>query len=201
MSVFDLIALAILAFNTLRGLARGLVRTSFGLAAVSVASFLAWDHPEWGRPIASAVVKPGSPWWNLVAPFAVWVITFVALNAIGAALRMALDQTPLRALDRLGGAAFGLATGIVIVAIPLLLVARLPLLRQVKPLQTALHRSLVATALAPVVRVLTPLGSGELKALAPALARVQQANRLTAQAGGLRSLAGPAGKPAATTGP
>ncbi len=129
------------------------------------------------------------------------MLAFVALNAIGIGLRMALDQTPFRAVDRIGGAAFGLATGIVIVAIPLLLVARLPLLRQVEPLQKAIHHSLVATALAPVVHVLAPLGASELRSLSPAMDKVRQIDRLTTQVRGMQSLAGSVRKESSTTGP
>jgi membrane protein DedA with SNARE-associated domain len=43
--------LAILAYNVLRGLASGWARSAFGLLAISTASALSWQHPEWGRPL------------------------------------------------------------------------------------------------------------------------------------------------------
>lgn len=158
MSIFDLVALAIVGYNTLRGLASGLVRTAFGLAALVVGSLLAWKHPEWGRPLVGLVVPPSSLWWGFLQPVVVWAAAFVLVNAVGIGLRMLLDKTPLKAIDRIGGAAFGFAAGTVMVMAPLAMMTQLPLLQQVRPLQAFLRHSVVASALAPVVSALAARG-------------------------------------------
>ncbi|MBU6430422.1 MAG: hypothetical protein KGR26_15505, partial [Cyanobacteria bacterium REEB65] len=50
--------------------------------------------------------------------------------------------------------------GAVLLAIPLLLIAQLPLLQEVRPLQQALRRSYVVTALSPIISALQPEGPG-----------------------------------------
>ncbi len=159
MSFLDLIALAIVGYNTLRGLASGLVRTAFGLAAVTVASLLAWKQPDWARPLVGLIMRPSSIWWGPLQPMVVWAVTFALVNAVGIGLRMILDQTPLKAIDRIGGAAFGFAAGAVIVTIPLVVMTQLPLLQQVRPLQSVLRNSMVASALSPVVEALALRGA------------------------------------------
>ncbi len=157
MSGIDLIALGVLLYNTLRGLATGLVRTACGLAAIAAATVVATGHPDWGRPLVDPFFEPGTLMSGLMQPAAIWMATFMTINGLGVLLRMVLHKTFLKHVDQLGGAAFGLAAGVILLAAPLVVINRLPLLKDIKPLQAELDKSIVAAALHPVTRVLEPV--------------------------------------------
>ena len=156
MSVLDAVALGILSYNTLRGLASGLVRTACGLAAVVVASYVAIRHPEWGKPVIDPFFEAGSLVSGLMQPAAIWVVTFLTFNGVGILLRMVLHKTFLKHIDQIGGAAFGFVSGAVILLVPILVVSQLPLLRDVRPLQAELEKSLFVTTLRPLADVFGP---------------------------------------------
>lgn len=157
MSGLDLIALGVLAYNTLRGLTAGLVRTACGLAAIAAASVVATRHPEWGKPLVDPFFEPGSLVSGLMQPAAIWMATFLTVNGAGILLRMAVHKTFLKHVDRLGGAAFGLAAGVILLAAPLVVMEGLPLLKEVGPLQAELEKSIVVMALSPLTRALEPV--------------------------------------------
>lgn len=157
MSGLDLIALGVLVYNTLRGLATGLVRTACGLAAIAAASVVAVQHPEWGRPLVEPFFEPGGLVSGLMQPAAIWMATFLTVNGAGVLLRMVVHKTFLKHVDQLGGAAFGLAAGVILLAAPLVVINSLPLLKDIKPLQAELSKSIVVMALNPVTKVLEPV--------------------------------------------
>jgi uncharacterized membrane protein required for colicin V production len=154
MSGIDLIALAILAYNTLRGLASGLVRTACGLAAIIVASVVAVQHPEWGKPLVDTFLESGSLLSGLMQPAAIWLVTFLTVNGVGILARLAIRRTFLKHVDQIGGAAFGFAAGTLLLLVPLVVISQLPLLADVKFLRQELDRSLVVAALQPALRAI-----------------------------------------------
>lgn len=159
MSVIDLIALAILAYNVLRGLASGWARSAFGLLAIATASALSWQHPEWGRPLVDPFFSPGSLAWGILQPIAIWAAAFLGINGAGILLKAILHKTGLGQVDRIGGAAMGFVSGILILAIPLLFLTQMPLLREIQPLQEILRQSLVVKAMTPILSALQTASS------------------------------------------
>jgi uncharacterized membrane protein required for colicin V production len=156
MSGLDAVAVAVLAYNCLRGLASGLVRTVCGLAAVFVASVVAIYHPTWGLPLVAPFFEAGSLMSGVMQPVAIWVVTFLTINGLGILLRMAVQKTFLKHIDQVGGAAFGFVSGAIILIVPIVTVSQLPLLEDIKPLQDALDSSIFVSALRPVANALQP---------------------------------------------
>jgi len=156
MSVLDGFAVAVLAYNTLRGLASGLVRTACGLAAVVAASVVAIEHPEWGKPLCDPFLEPGSLISGVMQPAAIWLTTFLTVNGLGILLRMVLQKSFLKHVDQLGGAAFGFVSGSLLFAVPLIVLAQQPLLKDVKPFQAEFEKSIFMIAIRPIADFLQP---------------------------------------------
>lgn len=156
-TLLDVFGVLILAYNVLRGLTTGLIRTSVGAIAVVVATFSAWQYQELAAPLVDPWVPPSFPLAFLLRPLVVWLVAFLAISGLGRLLRWAVRLTPLVLADRIGGAVFGLVTGVVVLAVPMILVANFPLLQQIPFVQDALAHSALAGMLAPVVRMVLNL--------------------------------------------
>jgi membrane protein required for colicin V production len=111
---FDFIVLGLLLISAAVGFARGAVREIFALVALLAAAGLAvFGLPLFG-PIVRDVVKPG--WLGTVATLAcVFVIAFVALRLIGAAIARQVQNTQMLGfLDRSLGLLIGLGRGLIV---------------------------------------------------------------------------------------
>lgn len=158
MSMLDAISVLILAYNVLRGLSTGLLRSAVNLLAVAAATFLVLFGPPWLAGWTARLPISG-PLGELVRPAIAWVLVFVAVSAVGLSLRRLLKagQSPILTLiDRLGGAMLGLCVGTLLVALPLVMLGSLPLIQQLPQVQSALGNSVVATALAPLLSRIVP---------------------------------------------
>lgn len=156
-TLLDLFGVMILAYNVLRGLTTGLIRTSVGAIAVVVATFVAWQYQEAAAPLVDPWVPPSFPLAFLLRPLVIWLLAFGGINLTGLALRWAVRVTPLVLADRIGGAVFGLFTGVVVLVIPMILVASFPLLQQIPLVQDALAHSAIAGLLTPLVHTVLGL--------------------------------------------
>lgn len=156
-TLMDVFGVLILAYNVLRGLTTGLIRTSVGAIAVVLATFSAWQYQELAAPLVDPWVPPSFPMAFLLRPLAVWLIAFAGINVMGLLLRWAVRVTPLVLADRIGGAVFGFVTGVVVLLIPMILVANFPLLQQIPFIQDALAHSAIASLLSPVVHLVLGL--------------------------------------------
>lgn len=109
----DLGMLAVLAASIIVGLLRGLVFEVLALLGWVAAYFVAqWYGPE----IAPAlpIGAPGSG-LNWAAAFAlVFVATVIVWSLAARLVKLLLHATPLSGIDRVGGAAFGLVRGAVL---------------------------------------------------------------------------------------
>lgn len=159
-TLLDVFGVLILAYNVLRGLTTGLIRTSVGAIAVVMATFCAWQYQEAAAPLVDPWVSPGFPLAFLVRPLVVWLAVFVGLNVLGRILRWAVRVTPLVFADRIGGAVFGLVTGVAVLAIPMIVIANFPLLQQIPFVQDVLAHSALAGLLTPVVQQVLNLVPG-----------------------------------------
>lgn len=153
----DLFGVIILGFNVLRGLSSGLIRTSLGAMAMVLASFAAWQHPEWAGFLVDRWVPPTWKLALLARPLVIWVAVFVLVNLLGIFMRGLIRVTPLVVADRIGGALFGLCIGLMVLLTPMLLIANFPLLQQIGFLQDLLARSVLAQGLSPLVQLLMHL--------------------------------------------
>lgn len=125
----DWVSIAILiflGFYTLSGLRQGLVRQALGLVGVILALILAFRHFETvGARLLEYLPLPLAV-ANIIG-FCLIVVGVVALiNLIGYVWNSISRATPISFLDSLGGAAFGLLKGAVIVGIILMILMAIP---------------------------------------------------------------------------
>lgn len=124
MAPIDLVVVAILAIAALRGLYLGVIRETFSLLALAGAVVAV---RLLGEPLATQLVALSGerigPWlaWGIgLAVLAVAV--FVAARIIAHWLRKGARAVGLAWVDRMGGAALGLAEGALVAALLLLLI-------------------------------------------------------------------------------
>lgn len=114
MTLFDVIALAVLAVSALVGFVRGGVREMFNVASLIVAALVAVFGLRFSGPVMRDVMNPD---WtgNVAAVVIVFVATYIALRVGGAFLARRLHATQaLGALDRAVGVGFGLLRALVV---------------------------------------------------------------------------------------
>ncbi|MDR2875170.1 MAG: CvpA family protein [Methylobacillus sp.] len=149
MTVFDYGVIAILAVSVLLSMMRGFVRETLSLAAWVIAFFVA----KWYAP-ALATLFPQSltdePLRILAAFLALFLATLLAVSLLAMAISEVFKIARLGGLDKLLGAAFGLARGALFVVMIVLLggltaVPQEPFWRDAvlsKPLETAVTDAL-----------------------------------------------------------
>jgi len=109
----DLAMLVWLAASMLVGLARGLVFETFSLIGWGVAYFSA----HWAVPMLAPhlpVGEPGSQLHHAVAFICAFVVVLVAWSLATRLVRVFVRATPLNLPDRLLGAGFGAARGLLV---------------------------------------------------------------------------------------
>jgi membrane protein required for colicin V production len=129
MTLFDYFALAVIALSLLIGVGRGMVSEILALMAWVVAFFAA---RLWAQPVGEHLLAElADPLWR---PLAGFVIVFVAVLVGFALLRwligLLLKATGLSAVDRMLGALFGLARGVLLLLALVMLAGLTPLPRQ-----------------------------------------------------------------------
>lgn len=114
MTQFDILVLGLLLISAAVGFVRGAVREVFALLALVAAAGLSiFGLPVFG-PLVRDVVKP--EWLGTVASLAlVFVVAFVALRLIGAAIARHVQSTQMLGfLDRSLGLLIGLGRGLIV---------------------------------------------------------------------------------------
>lgn len=114
MTQFDFIVLGLLLISAAVGFARGAVREVFALLALVAAAALAiFGLPLFG-PIVRGIVRPD--WLGTAASLVlVFIVAFVALRLIGAAIARQVQSTQmLGLLDRSLGLLIGLGRGLIV---------------------------------------------------------------------------------------
>jgi membrane protein required for colicin V production len=147
----DWLILAIIAYNLIGGLFNGLLRSLVNLAALI------------GAYLLTPVLKPvlittvglmfGLP-ELLAVPIGMsltWMSIYVVISLIGAFMGRMVNGTPLKWVDRIGGAAFGLLLSAILILFPLAAVASIPLLREFPAVEQTLARSRCVPFLRPLV--------------------------------------------------
>ena len=145
MTVFDYAVLAVVAASLLLGAWRGIVSEALALAAWVIAFFAGRAYAPELAPVLAAWLK--DPALQYIAGFAVIVIVVLILAAL---LRFAasklLRAIGLGTLDRMLGAMFGVARGVLVVLVCVLIGGLTPLPQQIgwreawlsAPLETAI---------------------------------------------------------------
>ncbi|MCD4691241.1 CvpA family protein [bacterium] len=121
MNVVDLIIVIMLAVGFVSGLARGLVRTLFGLAALVLG--VAAAAGSFGF-VASTILTfvPGERAAGIIAFILVFLVVFFAIAFVGKLIAKALKLVALGWLDRLAGGLLGVVLSSIAAGVLLLLV-------------------------------------------------------------------------------
>ena len=128
----DWALLLVVAFSAITAFMRGLIRSVVSLVGVVLGIVLAaWYTPALGMWLVRWV--HGILLADSVAFMSILAVTYVLANLLGRALRSASQAVGLGFFDRLGGAAFGVARAVVVLAAILLplqpILPRLPYTR------------------------------------------------------------------------
>lgn len=117
MTLFDLLAIALLLVAGLNGLAKGGVREVVGLVAFALSALIAAYALPLSAPLARKLVQPD--WLALAAAVGgVFLLTFFCLKAFTAIIVSQLHRSQgLGALDRTAGLAFGVGRALVVLGL------------------------------------------------------------------------------------
>ncbi len=120
MHVVDLVVAGVIALSVIIGLFRGLIREALSLATWVAALWIALGYaaPLAGHlpfRLGSATVQ------NAVAGLLLFMLVLLAGGVVNVLLGGLVDRTGLSGTDRVLGAVFGLARGVLVVAILVLL--------------------------------------------------------------------------------
>jgi len=153
LNVLDLLFIVILFFSLLFGLIRGLVRELLSLLFLVAALVLAFVHyHDAGLRLQGLIPNRG------LADFAGFLLVLVLVAAAGALFTMLVSKIlvvgPLKAIDRLLGAAFGLLRGILLCGLVIYGFLAFPLDRQ--PLQRSQLAPALTRVLVAGIQVLPP---------------------------------------------
>ncbi len=132
MGWIDLAVMMLLAVSVFIGFRKGLVQEIVGIVAL-VAAFAAavlFSRPasQLLRGLAPAVPEQVAPTIGFIVIF---LAVFLAITAAGWLMSKLIKATPLDLADKLGGMAVGLLKGALIISVLLLLLAMVPLSKDV----------------------------------------------------------------------
>lgn len=158
MTLLDYAVLAIIGFSVLLSAIRGLVREILALAAWAVAFVVAW---LFGGQLAALMPAeiPGDALRLLAGFAALFFVTLLAMSLVAMAVSQMVKSAGLAVEDRLLGTMFGLARGVTVVTVLVLLAGATALPDQPFWRGAALRPVLERVAI--VVRSWLPPGVGQ----------------------------------------
>jgi membrane protein required for colicin V production len=126
MNIFDIIVIVILAYCIIRGIFRGLLKELSSIIGVFGGFYAAYTYyAVVARPLSKWISHTG--YLNLVSFIIIFCIVFLVISMLGVIINYLLKLAFLGWFDRLAGALFGAAKGILIVSVLLIaLTAFLP---------------------------------------------------------------------------
>lgn len=132
----DWLILGIVTYNLVTGLMSGLLRSLINLAAL-IAAYLLTPLLK-GMLVAILQLTLMLPDY-LALPLGTsltWMLIYLVISAVGLTLVKMLHKTPLKLVDRLGGAAFGLLISALLILLPLAAIRSLPFCKKCRPCKT-----------------------------------------------------------------
>jgi membrane protein required for colicin V production len=119
----DIAMLAVVALSAIVGVVRGLTFEILSL----LAWVAAWFAGLWFGPLIAPHLSIASPSLNHIAAFAIaFVVALIVCGLAARAISALVGKTPLKPLDRLLGAAFGVLRGLLVLLAITIVVAHTP---------------------------------------------------------------------------
>lgn len=126
MNLIDVLFVLVAVVSLLVGVWRGLLRELLSLLSWLVAGYVAWRfHGVLMKPLAGVISSAGAR--QAAAVLLLFIAAVVVLALLSHLLVSLLKRSPLQGTDRVLGAAFGAARGLVLIAATVLLVEATPL--------------------------------------------------------------------------
>ena len=157
MTLFDILAGAVLAVSGLIGFARGATREVISVIAFVLAAVIAVFSLRFTGATAQHFIA--TPWMaHAAAILVVFVIAYIVLRLIGGRLTGGVRQTVLSGFDRALGFAIGLVRGLVVVGAFMLLIDAAPPPERMPPWITKAKLYPLANAAGGALRAFAPQG-------------------------------------------
>ncbi len=113
--MFDVIIVGLMILSAVMSIGRGLIREAFSVISFTIGGLAAWLCVKFFEPPLKSMISPSEP---SVIPAAILVVigflvAYLLAAFLGSRLSKLIHSSPeIGALDRIAGAAFGLARGI-----------------------------------------------------------------------------------------
>lgn len=119
MSPVDIAIVVILLISIIIGIFRGFIREILSLASWLIALYIAWTFAEMGATYLEPYIS--QPPLRIVAAFAgIFIVALIVASIIGYVIYRLFALAGITGVDRSLGAVFGVARGVIIVAILIL---------------------------------------------------------------------------------
>ena len=129
MTLFDHAVLTLIGFSVLLGVIRGFAREVIALASWAVAIVVASVYSGEAAPLLARQI-PDESWRVLAAFVAVFFVVLIVMSVIGLLTSRLIKSAGLGVEDRVLGSLFGLARGLLVVVVLVLLAGLTALPRQ-----------------------------------------------------------------------
>ena len=129
MTLFDHAVLTLIGFSVLLGVIRGFAREVIALASWAVAIVVASVYGGEAAPLLARQI-PDESWRVLAAFVAVFFVVLIVMSVIGLLTSRLIKSAGLGVEDRVLGSLFGLARGLLVVMVLVLLAGLTALPRQ-----------------------------------------------------------------------
>jgi membrane protein required for colicin V production len=116
MNPFDILILVILGYSLVRGLFRGLVKEISSVIGVFGGFYAAYTYYKVLAGMLSGLIKDVS-YLNILSFLIIFCGVLIVVSVLGVIIKYLLNITFLGWVDRIGGVVFGLAKGILIIAV------------------------------------------------------------------------------------
>ena len=129
MTLFDHAVVTLIGFSVLLGVIRGFAREVIALASWAVAALVASVYSGEAAPLLARQI-PDESWRVLAAFVAVFFVVLIVMSLIGSLTSRLIKSAGLGIEDRVLGSLFGLARGLLVVVVLVLLAGLTALPRQ-----------------------------------------------------------------------
>ena len=119
MNPFDILTIVILAYSVIRGIFRGLIKEMSSIVGVLAGYYAAYSYYALVAAVLSRWIT-NTAYVNIVSFLILFSVVFLIVSAFGVIIKYVLRIAFMGWLDRICGAAFGLAKAILIVSVLLI---------------------------------------------------------------------------------